>query len=116
MSVKNIVKAIPASQAAYGVIQGTFNPINPAGLPQACFLLRVINGTNEPIDISYDDVDQHDYLPAGQTLNLNAQTNSQPQNQAALVPIGTIVYIRYSVGAPSSGDVYLAGYYQPNNP
>lgn len=110
MSVKNIVKAIPLTSINSTTFFGAYLPINPTGLPQACFLIRIYNNSGVDVTISYDGSTDNDIIPHGTSEQLNFQTNSQPNNQVALLAKGTIVYVR---GTVSTGLVYLAGYYQP---
>ncbi len=116
MAVKNQVKAILMTSIDATTFTGAYLPINPLGLPNPCFLIRIINNSNMPITISYDQTipsdakSDADFLPANEELQLNFQTNSQPSNWWANLQQGTIVYVKGAVG---TGKVYLVGYYQP---
>lgn len=111
MAVKNIVKAIPLTNIASSTFSGSYQAINSTGLPNACFLIRLISTSSTPVTISYDGTNDHDYLPGGATIQLPHQSNSQPNNFIANLPIGTIVYVK---GTAGTGNVYLAGYFQPS--
>jgi hypothetical protein len=90
----------------------TFTPINPAGLSNPCFLLRVNNFSDQIIIISYDGVNNHDQIDTRTSLEVyGGQGSGTPNTSFCLWPIGTIVYARSAAGA---GAVSVAGYYQPS--
>lgn len=60
------------------------------------------------ITISYDGVNDHEFVPANSSFDFPSQANAQPGANIALLPKNTIVYIK---GAPGTGSVYLSGYY-----
>jgi len=110
MSVKNIVLAIPLTSFNSAALAAGYAPINAAGFPEPLFLVRLINNSNADVTISYDGVNDADFVPHGTQLQLNFQTNGQPNNFNALLAKGTVVYVK---GAAGAGLIYLAGYYQP---
>lgn len=112
MAVKNSVAAVILTSLDSAVFDGTLVAINPNGLPEACFMIRVINNSDKDIVISYNGGDGHDFVPHGQTLQIESQMNSQPNNFICKFPKGTIVY---AAGTDAgTGLVFLAGYYQVN--
>lgn len=105
MAVKNILLPIPLGTLAIGATYQAF-----AALPQACCIVRIINASNAQVLVSFDGANDHDVVLAAGALQLNAQTNSQPNNFIANVAKGSLIYVK---GA-GAGNVYLAGYYQPS--
>lgn len=86
-----------------------------AGFENACFMLRLVNASNVDVNISYNGSADHDYLRAGDTLQIESQTNSPNNSPAALFPIGTKVFVSTNTGA-GMGTIYLTGYFlSPNN-
>ena len=110
MAVKNIVLAIPLTSISSTTFNSTYQLVNTGGLPHACFLLKMTNNSNVDITISYDGVNDHDFLRNDDELQIASQTNSQPNNFVALFGVGLKVYVK---GIAGMGSVYLAGYYQP---
>lgn len=110
MAVKNQIQAIPLSTFASASVTASYQAIN-AGLPNSVFLLRIINASNKDITISYDGVHDNDYIIAGTVLSINGQANAQPNNFLANWAQGTIVYVK---GTAGTGNVYIAGYFQPS--
>lgn len=111
MPIKNTVSAIEMQTFhAVNLHAVNWQPINPAGLRQPCFMIRIINNCGSDIELSYDGVTAHDFVQDNNNLSLLFQVGSRPTNQQALMPIGTIVYVRGT--APQNGEIYLTGYYQ----
>ena len=77
-------------------------------LDEACSIIRVVNTSNSDISISYDGTHYNDYVPAGETLQLEFQTNNRPQSHIALMAKGQRVYL---VGGAGQGYIYFIGYY-----
>lgn len=112
MAVRNSVAAVILTSIDSAAFDGTLQPINVAGLPEACFMIRIINNSSEDVIVSYNGGDGHDFVPHGQALQVESQMNSQPNNFVCKFPKGTIVYV---AGAEAGdGSVYLAAYYQVN--
>lgn len=114
MSLKNTVKAIGLTFFDGADITADFLPINPNGLDHACFLVRINNDSTEAAIISYDGVNDHEFISSGEVIELPFQTNRGPVNQSAYLPQGTIIYVKEYTTA-GTGNILLSGYYQPNN-
>lgn len=115
MAVRNSVYAIPALSVAATDFDGmTYLPLTAVtGIPQACFLLRITNDTTVPVAVSYDGgVTPHDYIPIGGTIQVNAQSNGQPNSVTSQFAAGFTVYV---LGAAGTGLVFLAGYFNPKS-
>lgn len=97
-SYKSRVFAIPSTSIAIGA---AYAPINPLGLPYACYMLRITNASNAIITISYDGVTDHDWV-------LTANTEQLWIDDMTLYAKGLIVYAK---GA-GAGSVYVSGYYK----
>lgn len=104
------VKAIPLESFDSASLMATYQPINSDGLPEACFIVRIVNGGNTAVTISYDGIDDHDVLFAGSILELSTPINTRLTSQGALFSKGTIVYVKGTAGI---GSIAVAGYYQP---
>lgn len=108
----SFIRAIPLTNFNVAGITPAYQAINPLGTPEPCSIIRIINASNIAVFISYDGIGDHDILLAGQTLQLDFQTNAQPPDYLALLRDGAIVYV--AAPAPGVGFVFLAGYFQPN--
>ena len=104
---KNTVKAEEMVSKTSASMTANFAVVGVSD--HALFLLRIINATNEDISISYDGLNAHEYLIAGQTLQINTQQNALPNGNVALFKNDFTVWVKGTAGA---GNVYLAGYYQ----
>ena len=104
---QNRIAAIEKYYIDSSTFTGGFDVLCP-GLDEACFLIRIINASNRAVSISYDGILYHDYVPAGETLQLSFQANNRPKSHVNQLAKGTKVYV---TGAAGTGNVYLAGYY-----
>lgn len=109
MSVKNKVQAITASVINVNTFTGIFLPINPAGLPEACFSLHIVNDSDQKIAISFDGINEQVIMIEDSEREFSFQNFSQPNNQVCLMPAGTVVWVKGLVG---TGFVSLSGFYQ----
>lgn len=111
MSVKNSIQPIPLTSINSATFTGNYQLISGAGgLTNSCIILRIINNSNIGVTVSYDGINDHDFVPANSVLQLPFQSNAQPNNFSALIAKGTRIYVKAAAGA---GIVYLSGYYQP---
>lgn len=106
------VKAIPLTTFNSAALLAGYQVINVNGLPQQCFLVRIVNDSTTGVFISYDGSTDNDYIPSHTTadcvLQVASQTNAQPNAQKALFAKGTQVFVR---GAAGVGLITLSGYY-----
>ena len=110
MLKKNNVLAIPLSSLDSNHMDPLAYTALNTGLPEACFLIRIINDSDEDVTVSYDGVVAHDFVPSNYIYQISFQSNSQPNSNVAYLRKGTIVYLK---GAQGAGFLFLAGYYQP---
>lgn len=109
MAVRNSVSAISLGAINANTFNGAYMHIGD--LPQACFMLRFINDTDEDVLVSYDGVTDNDVVIHQTTVQLDPQANSQPNNFICVFPKGMPIYVK---GANGTGEFYVAGYYQHN--
>ena len=105
---QNSVKPLILSSILSSAVTSLYAPLNGTGFVQAPFFIRINNASTASITISYDGVNNHEFLAANTVFELPSQTNSQPNAQVALFPKNTIVYIK---GTAGTGNIYLSGYY-----
>lgn len=110
MAVKNSIQAIELTSIDSATFTGAYQAINASGLDNSCFMIRIINNSNRDITISYDGTNDHDFVQDTLSLQVNFQTNAQPNTNIANIRKGTIVYVKGTAGG--TGLVYLAAYYQ----
>lgn len=105
---QNSVKPFALSSILSSAVTSLYAPLNGTGFAQAPFFIRINNASSVAIIVSYDGVNDHEFLAANSVFELPSQTNAQPNAQVALFPKNTIVYIK---GTAGTGNVYLSGYY-----
>jgi len=101
---------------AAGDITAAFKPINTERLPKYCYCLKMTNDTTDPVIISYDGVNPHEYIRSGETISINSQTNNVPANRKSFIHGSYVaaIYVKWPqwVKLPGPvGTVYLMAYY-----
>lgn len=105
------VKIIELKQISNQVINAnTYTAVNPAGLTEACFLIRITNYNDNLVLVSIDGTTDQEVVLANSILELPVQTNSQPNAKVALFPLGTIIYVKGIVPL-AAGNILVSGYY-----
>jgi hypothetical protein len=113
MAYQNKVLPITLSSINSATFTGAYQLLSAAaGLPHSCTQLHIANNADVSITISYDGVNDHDFLLAATDRQLYFQSNALPQGYAASLAQGTKVYVKGSAG---TGLVYLSGWYSPIN-
>lgn len=102
------VKALVLTSIASSTITGSYAAINTNGFEAAPFLIRIMNASNKDVTVSFDGVNDHDYVLAASTDMLPVQANSQPKAYLALFKKGTVVYVK---GTAGTGNIFLSGFY-----
>lgn len=112
MAFKNQINALTLSLFDTTTIDGTFQVLS-GGITEACYMLRFINASDKDVAISFDGVNEHDYVRAGETIQIPSPAQSIGLSGPALFGKGTKVWVQGSIAG--TGLVYLGGYYQNNN-
>lgn len=112
MSAKNFVFPLPLASLNVNTFNGlAFFAINAPGFDEAPFMISLTNNSDRDALIAWDGAQSNEFLMHGETKQFMFQTNSQPNNQNALVKKGTILYAFGTAGG--TGFIYLSAYYQP---
>lgn len=106
---KNSVKAIPLSSFNTTGLTTSFQVIDSAGLDEACFFIRITNDSNIDVIVSFDGVNEAEYVPTLTRFELPSQTNASPAGYVALMQKGQKLYVKGT--GDGTGSVYLSGYY-----
>lgn len=109
MSSQTKIKAISLTTFNSASLTTSYQAINSNGLNEACSILRIYNDASTAITISYDGVTDHEYLGDNDSIQIDAQTNSEPASYLCNFPKGLIVYVK---GTAGTGTIALSGYYQ----
>src|ERR1700691_1923645 len=85
----------------FGSISGTYTSL---GGPTAHLMrmMKIVNNSNADITLSFDAVNDNDYIPANSFALYDFETNTDASFEFYLA-LGTQIYIK---GSPSSGSVY----------
>lgn len=107
--MKNVIKADLLGDKDAATLTGGYDAISSTPNAGPAVILRIINDSNVDIEVSYDGVNSHDFIPANDKLELNFQANASPNNFVSMLRKGAKVYVN---GSPGTGHIYLAVYYQ----
>jgi len=111
MTRNNVLPVLLSSFDASGIL-GTYQPItNAGGFEQPIFYLKINNTSNQAILISFDGVNDHDYLLANSIWTINFQTNNAPNNNMAQLAKHTNVYAKGALAG--IGKIYVSAWYIP---
>lgn len=96
------VAAIPRISFHTLNLQPEYTPLNPGGLGRKCFLLRLTNYCVISVHISYDGINDHDFLGKLSSIEV--------YNIGDGFDASTVIYARSDTGT-GNGIIYLCGYY-----
>ena len=106
---KNVVYPLLLTSLDSSLVTANYAPINPLGFEGAAFFLKITNNSDESITISYDGINDHDFMVEFLVFALDTETNARPTSNVAHNPIAQNIYIK---GTAGTGTVYLSGFYQ----
>ena len=81
-------------------LTGAFQAINGAGTVEPCVSFKMYNSGTSLVILSYNGVDEHDFVPPGGTFIFDAEANADGWGNGAgghkSLHAGTIVYAKTS--------------------
>lgn len=109
MNVKDVVAPIPVR--SFGSTALDANIWQPVGdvFDHALFYIHILNDCDVDVEISFNGTDIHMFIPTGLAREVYFQNGAMPNNQRAVLPAGTTVYVRGIPGA--AGFVVVSGFY-----
>lgn len=106
MSFAVIVLPEPLRSRSAGTFTGSYQSIGTPFDHQIC-LLKILNDTTVGVTVSWDGVNDHDYLPAN-SFSLYDITAQTQRESGIYISKGTQLRVKGSVGA---GSVYVVALY-----
>ena len=106
MATKNSVLPIAMTSINATGVSTAYATINASGTTNSCIILRLVNNTNKNLIVSFDGINDHDFVKAGEILELS------PTSNYAGIPgfkKGTVIHVKSD--AAGTGLAYLSGYY-----
>ena len=95
----------------FAAITASFTTVGTA-LSHNWRTVKITNNTNGNLIVSVDGVTNNIFVPANSFTLYDITANTDTDNSTALVfAIGTQFYVKSST-VPTSGDVYIEGFYQ----
>lgn len=108
--------AIPITLSTFDSsgLTANYQALNSSGFPGNLFWLRIENATTSNVTISYDGINDHEFLPATAAgiprESLIIDFSGSPGDYGLIyLRKGTIVYVKGSAG---SGNITMSGFYQ----
>ena len=98
---------------AFGSISGSYAALG-AALANPIIQLKIANDTDANILISYDGVNDHEFVSSNSFVLFDVGTNKSI-GDGLFLSEGDIIYVKQEVGAPTTGNVYMSAYYASNN-
>ena len=103
MPAGNIVDFMPRRSRAGSTFDNTYQTLgNPISDPAV--MIKIVNNTNQDLDISTDGTTDHDFVPANSFTLYDFRTNKGEENDFML-PKGKQIYVKGA--AVGTGNVYL---------
>lgn len=87
----------------------SFKAIYAKGFLEAVSYARIVNNSNRDIEISFDGINPHVWIKAGEPWKRTFQNSSQPSGYLKLVRAGSIVYVKGA--SAGTGLIYLESSY-----
>jgi len=110
---KNSVQQMEMQVFAFSDLTAGFKIIDVDGFDGSLHYLRITNGINVPVLISFDGVYSHEYIEAHETIDLDAQLCAIPSNEKSIFKNRAKVYVKNAgVNLPKGGSVVVMGFYQ----
>jgi hypothetical protein len=100
----------PLRSIAFGSISGTYAAIGTA-FAFAARVLIINNLTNANITISFDGINDHLAIASSTSMILDVCSDRGSNANILVIPAGTVVYVKQTSGAPTSGSVYVSVMY-----
>jgi hypothetical protein len=94
----------PLRSSGFAAIGATYTALGPA-LTHACRILRLVNDTNGDVIISYDGINDEDFVPSNSFV-LYDFTSDQVQQDGFFLREGTVIFQKAGASAPTSGTLY----------
>jgi hypothetical protein len=92
---------------AAGSISGTYTQIG-TGFAHPMRIVKVVNNTNGDLTISFDGVNDNDFVPANSFTLYDCTTNRVSSQYTFVFAKGTAIFVK---GTPSTGSVYCVCIY-----
>jgi len=105
MSIKNSINYVNLTSIDSSTIDATFRPINPLGLDEGCFLIRITNASDAAANVSFDGVSDDHSLQPNAIIEVFCPGSC---DEYTGVRKGSIIMVR---GGAGTGMIYLSGYY-----
>lgn len=95
-----------------GTLTGTFQAINGTGSTNPFIAFKIYNSSTSLVILSYDGVEEHDFVPPGSSFIIDVESNSDGWGDGSgghkSLPAGTIIHAKTS---SNTDRLLLVGYH-----
>lgn len=110
--IKDVIRAISYTRFDATTLTNVYQ-VCVDQLPRPASILKFVSNADSAISISYDGSIDHEIVPAYSEVKLLFQRNYRVESKISMLPKGTPIYVKYTIGAPKGGYLYVISYYQP---
>lgn len=107
----NVIKADVLTSINAHSLLSTYQELNPGGLIGPSVLIRIVNDSYEPVYISFDGVNEYDFVSTHTSLEISPQFNAVPNSNCLRFRRGQLIYIASAGSLKGAGDIYMTAYY-----
>jgi hypothetical protein len=109
---KDFITPLDLDHFDVSTITNLFQLVSDTGLSAPCSVLNIINDSNSSIIISFNGIDDHDYVILQKDRQIPCQCNSRGGNDKALFAKGTKIWVRSGYPAEKfpAGMIYFTGF------
>jgi len=105
MAAKNILQPTTRHVFDCSTLTGSYQSVAVGGFAVPLVIYKLYNASSSDVDISYNDSDDQDVIPAGGTFIFDVQSNAQGDRTAW--PAGREMFVK---GSATAGNLYEIGY------
>jgi hypothetical protein len=106
------ITPMPIQVFAFGDVGADYTIVDVDGFDGPLRFLRFTSTLDESVIISFDGVNDHEFIFDDDEIDINAQLCSSPKNKRSLFKNKTKVYVKAAAGLPGSGAIVISGFYQ----
>lgn len=107
---KTFIQPLPLLAIDSSTITGTYQLLNAAGFTVAVKKLRLVNGSDKTVIVSYDGITDHAAVIPNWIIDPEVYADST-NGYDQIWKKGTKIYVK---GTAGTGFFYVESYYQPN--
>lgn len=106
-SQSTVIYPNPLQSIASSTLTSSYKAIGNA-LAYPARLIKIVNDSTEDVTVSWDGINDHDFVPGGSFTLYDCGTNRGNSSSSMDVPSGTAFFVK---GTAGTGSIYLISLY-----